>query len=234
MRIAILQPGYLPWFGFFDQELSVDRFVLYDDVQYDRRGWRNRNRLKSPTGPAWLTVPVIQKGKYLQKINEVEIDNDRPWKKKHLGAINSYYKKAPYFNELYPQFEKILSEDRKFLSDLALEIINWLNGIIGIDTPITLSSSLDVKGEGTDRLLDICLKLGASEYYSGAAARHYMELEKFRDAGIGVFFQEYEHPVYPQLHGEFVSHLSVLDLAMVALGEAKRIIESGRKWKSAF
>lgn len=233
MRIAVLQPGYLPWLGFFEQELAVDKFVLYDDAQYDRRGWRNRNRLKTPSGPIWITVPAEQKGKYTQPINEVRIDNTRPWRKKHLGTVETFYRKAPYFETLFPDFERIISRDWEFLWDLDWAIIEWLNGVIGIETPITPASSLGAVGHKSERLLDICKKLGADEYYSGAAARHYLDLGLFKGAGIAVCFQEYEHPVYPQLYGEFVSHLSVLDLLMIAAPEAKKIILSGSKWVKA-
>jgi len=231
MRIAILQPGYLPWLGFFDQELSVDLFVLYDDVQYDRRGWRNRNRIKTPKGPVWLTVPVEQKGKYHQLIREVKIDNTRPWKRKHLRTIETFYTKAPYFEKLFPQFERILAQEWEYLWELDLKVIEWLNELIGVKTPIVLASQLSASGAKSERLLDICTKLGAKEYYSGAAAKYYLDIELFKRAGIEVFFQEYEHPVYPQLHGDFISHLSVIDLLMVALGETQRIIKSGTKWK---
>ncbi len=233
MRIAVLQPGYLPWLGFFDQELSVDLFVLYDDVQYDRRRWRNRNRLKTPTGPGWLTVPVEQKGKYDQIIRDVKIDNTRPWRKKHLGAVATYYRKAPYFEKLFPQLEEIISKDWEYLWELDLALIEWLNRVIEIGTPVRMASELGVPGLKSERLLNICRKLGADQYYTGAAARHYLDLRQFEDAGIEVYFQEYEHPVYPQLYGPFVSHLSVLDLLMVAGPAAKEIIESGRKWVRA-
>jgi len=230
MRIAVLQPGYLPWLGFFDQECSVDTFVLYDDVQYDRRGWRNRNRVKTPDGPVWITVPVIQKGKYDQIIRDVRIDNDRPWRKKHLGTIEAFYKKAPYFETLYPGFTEVLSRNHEYLWKLDFDLILWMNGIIGIDTKIIHASELDVSGNKSERLLEICRSLGADEYYSGAAARHYLDINLFRENGIEVYYQEYIHPVYPQLQGEFISHLSALDLLMIAMPEARRIIESGRKW----
>jgi hypothetical protein len=233
MRIAILQPGYLPWLGYFDQELSVDRFVIYDDVQYDRRGWRNRNRLKTLTGPGWLTVPVEQKGKYDQLIRDVKIDNDLPWKRKHLGAIKTFYKKAPCFDRLFPELESILSKDWEYLWELDLAVAGWLNGVIGVATPATLASELNATGHKSERLLDICVKLGATEYYSGAAARHYLDLGLFERAGIEVYFQEYEHPVYPQLHGDFVSHLSALDLVMIVGDEAQRVIRSGTRWKKS-
>ena len=233
MRIAILQPGYLPCLGFFDQELSVDRFVLYDDVQYDRRGWRNRNRIKTPDGWTWLTVPVEQKGKYDQVIRDVKIDNDRPWRKKHIGTVETFYSKAPYFDSLFPEFAEIVSRDWTYLWELDLALIKWLNGVIGIATPIVLASELEASGQKSERLLDICKKLGATEYYSGAAAHHYLDIKLFGDAGIEVYFQEYNHPVYPQLQGEFVSHLSALDLAMIAAPESDRIIRSGTKWKKA-
>jgi len=233
MRIAVLQPGYLPWLGFFDQELSVDLFVLYDDVQFDRRGWRNRNRIKTPNGPAWITVPVLQKGKYEQIIRDVKIDNERPWKKKHLGSIETFYRKAPYFDKLFPEIEEIILRDREYLWELDLALIQWLNCVIGIDTDIKLASELDVSGRKSERLLEICKVLGADEYYSGAAARHYLDIDLFTDAGIDVYFQEYIHPVYPQLHGDFITHLSALDLVMIAAPASKQIIESGRKWVRA-
>lgn len=233
MRIAVLQPGYLPWLGFFEQELAVERFILYDDVQYDRRGWRNRNRLKTPNGPVWITVPVEQKGKYTQPINEVRIDNARPWRRKHLGTVESFYRKAPYFESLFPELERIILRDWELLWELDLALIEWLNGAIGIETPISLASNLDASGHKSERLLNICKRLGADEYFSGAAARHYLDLALFDQAGIAVYFQEYEHPVYPQLYGDFISHLSVLDLLMIAAPEAKRIILSGSKWVKA-
>lgn len=230
MRIAVLQPGYLPWLGFFDQELSVDQFVIYDDVQYDRRGWRNRNRIKSPKGWTWLTVPVVSKGKYDQIIRDVKIDNEFPWKRKHLGTIEACYAKAPYFDQLFPQFEQIINRDWEYLWELDLALIGWLNEIIGIETPIVLASNLNVSGQKSERLLEICKKMGADEYYSGAAARHYLDLKIFHENKISVAFQEYNHPRYPQLHGDFVTHLSALDLVMIAAPEACKIIKSGSKW----
>ena len=233
MRIAILQPGYLPWLGFFDQEMSVDKFILYDDVQYDRRGWRNRNRLKTPDGPVWLTVPVEQKGRLDQIIRDVKIDNERPWRKKHIGTVEGFYKKAPYFDSLFDGYREIIESGHEYLWQLDFDLINWMNRSMGIDTPIVLSSDLAVDGAKSDRLLAICRHLGADEYFSGAAARHYLDVGLFRDAGIEVYYQEYVHPVYPQLHGKFISHMSALDLMMIALPEASRIIESGRKWVKA-
>ena len=233
MRIAVLQPGYLPWLGFFDQENSVDLFVLYDDVQYDRRGWRNRNRVKTPDGSVWLTVPVIQKGKYEQIIRDVKIDNERPWRKKHLGTVKGFYKQAPYFNTLYPEFRELIERDWEYLWELDLALIKWMNSRIGIETEIKLASELNITGQKSERLLEICRKPGANEYYSGAAARHYLDLEIFRNAGIDVYFQEYVHPKYPQLHGDFLSHMSALDLMMIVLPESKRIIQSGTKWVKA-
>lgn len=233
MRIAILQPGYLPWLGFFDQEISVDLFVLYDDVQYDRRGWRNRNRVKTPDGSVWLTVPVIQKGKYEQIIRDVKIDNERPWRKKHLGTVEGFYKQAPYFNTLFPEFRELIERDWEYLWELDLVLIKWMNSRIGIETEIKLASELNITGQKSERLLEICRELGANEYYSGAAARHYLDQEIFKNEGIDVYFQEYEHQKYPQLHGDFLSHMSALDLMMIVLPESKRIIESGTKWVKA-
>ncbi len=245
MRIAVLQPGYIPWLGFFDQEISVDLFVVLDDVQYDRRGWRNRNRLKSPDGPTWLTVPVESKGKFDQLIADVKIQHGDGWKdaaerriligwrKKHLGILEHFYKSAPYYNKVYQEFNDIISLDWEHLWELDLAVINWMNHSMGIDTPLKMSSDLHVSGNKTGKLLEICRYFDADQYYSGAAARHYLDVERLRENGIDVYYQEYEHPVYPQLHGNFISHLSALDLMMVALPESKKIIKSGSKWVRA-
>ena len=108
MRAVILQPGYLPWLGFFEQLQRADVFVIYDDVQFDKRGWRNRNRVKGPDGPVWLTVPVIQKGRFRQKVTQVSIDNDYPWRRKHLEAIRRYYSRTPYFDRYFPELEEVI------------------------------------------------------------------------------------------------------------------------------
>lgn len=211
-RVVILQPGYLPWLGFFDQLDLADEFVMYDDVQYDRRGWRNRNRIKTPDGPCWLTVPVTQKGRFTQSLLETRVCYDTAWPEKHLKTIHRYYSPAPYFADLYSVVQEVLQTRHEFLVDLDLALIHGLAGRLGIATKLWRSSELNIYGGKTERLLDICLHLGATAYLTGNAAHNYIDLDRFTEQGIEVQFHDYEHPRYEQLHGEFVPYLSIIDL----------------------
>jgi len=211
--VAILQPGYLPWLGMIAQLDHADTFVIYDSVQYDRDGWRNRNRIKTPQGAQWLTVPVMVDGFPL--IKDVEIDNHTNWAIKHLKSIRQNYSRAPYFDKYFNIFERIYSDTWKYLVDLDAAFIIELKDALGIDTHIRYSSAMRITGERTQRLIDMCLKLGATEFIEGAAGKVYLEgkgEQMFKDNGIKLTYQEYHHPVYNQLYGEFISHLSVIDL----------------------
>jgi len=212
MRIAILQPGYLPWLGFFDQLRRSDCFVIYDDVQYTRRDWRSRNRIKTRTGPQWLTVPIVNRGRFLQLINEAEIDYGQDWVHKHLGAVRSNYARAPFFEEYFPELTSILEARPQRLVELDLDIIRFCAKWLEIETPILLASQLMVDGTSSDRLLNICNRLGALYYLTGDAARGYLDESLFAEAGITVEYHNYRHPQYKQLHGPFVPYLSIIDL----------------------
>ena len=212
MRVAILQPSYLPWLGFFDQMHRSDQFVLYDDVQFTRRDWRNRNRIRVREGSAWLTVPVIQKNKYDQTLLETKIDNSTSWKRKHLESIRSHYSKTPYFELHFPWCEQIFKHEWKYLLDLSLETIHYLKGQLKIDTPLLRSSELETTGNKAERLIAICKQLGATHYLSGDSARNYISNEAFSTQGIDLEYQEYQHPQYPQRYEGFVPFLSTLDL----------------------
>lgn len=213
MRIVVLQPGYLPWIGFFDQLAKADLFVFYDDVQYDKGGWRNRNRIKGPNGPMWLTVPVVTSGKMGQFVNEVDVDNKTPWWKKHIGSLRQYYREAPFYKEYAPGLEEILAKGHEKLVDLDLESTAYLAKCFGIGTKTTLSSSLGIQDDDpTQRLLKICAHFKADRYLTGDSAENYLQEERFASAGIAVEYQRYQHPVYPQGPGEFVPFLSAVDL----------------------
>ena len=211
--VGILQPGYLPWLGFFEQLLRSDIFVLYDDVQYDKHGWRNRNRVKGPQGPVWLTVPVRTKGLGKPKINEVAINSAQPrWAYKHCQTLQQFYGKAPFFPHYYPLLEQTLVEPWEQLLDLDLSLIRLIAGWLGLTTEIVLSSSLGCEAEDpTQRLVDICRAVDADIFYEGSSGKNYLDLAKFAAAGIQVVFQDYQCQPYPQLFGEFISHLSVVD-----------------------
>lgn len=227
MRVAVLQPGYLPWLGFFDQLAKSDVFVLYDDVQFDKHGWRNRNRIKTRDGPMWLTVPVRTKGLGKPRNNEIEIDPTQHWAGKQLQAIRTWYGKAPHFSAVFPVLEEVLSRTWTRLLDLDRAATDALARLLGLDRRVVLAGELGIGGGQTDRLVAICRHLGADRYLTGDAARSYLEEGKFRDAGIAVEWHGYRHPRYKQLHGDFVPYLSVVDLLMNH-GPASMDILTGR------
>ena len=214
MRLVILQPSYLPWLGYFDQLDKSDVFVLYDDVQYDKHGWRNRNRIKTPRGPQWLTVPVLTHGQGKPTNREVRIKPEDPWPRKHLQALRTYYGKAPAFSEVFPRIEGWLSKDWEYLWELNLAGLHLFCDMLGFRRQVHLSSALGIGGEQTERLVRICQALGADSYLTGDAARSYVDEAAFASAGIRLEYHGYRHPTYPQLSGEFVSHLSIVDLLM--------------------
>ncbi len=214
LTLCVLQPGYLPWLGFFDQLHRSDVFVFYDDVQFDKHGWRNRNRIKSPAGPQWLTVPVYHKGLGWPAINEVEIDNTSTWARKHVGTIRQYYSKAKYREQYLPALEALLLRPWKRLVDLDLAVIALMAEWLGLVRRVTRSSELGILGERSERLLKLCQHFGATRYLSGNSAKSYLDIDLFMKHGIQVEWQDYSHPAYPQLHGDFVPFLSTLDLVL--------------------
>jgi hypothetical protein len=225
MRVGILQPGYLPWLGFFEQVHRCDTFVLYDDVQFVKNSWRNRNRIKTPHGPRWLTVPVCRKGHLSQTLLETMIAHREDWRKKHLNSLENYYRKAPYFDLFYPPLSGILHQEWTHLVELDIVLIRYLLSALGITTRIIMSSALRIpEGKGTGRLIAILKALGATAFYEGAAGRDYLEEAKFREEGIRLEFQDYHHPCYPQLYGPFIPFLSVIDLLFNTGGESLRVI----------
>jgi hypothetical protein len=221
--VAVLQPGYLPWLGFFDQLARSDVFVIYDDVQFDKHGWRNRNRVKSPAGPHWLTVPVLHSGKNSPANHTVEIDQTQPWARKHLGSIRQFYGSAPFLSLYFPELEELLHRQWLRLIDLNLALLGLLCRWLDLRPTIVRSSLLGLSGGQSERLLNHCLHFGATRYLSGSAARDYIDTALFGRHGIEIVWQDYAHPVYPQLHGAFVSHLSTLDL-LLNCGEQSRSI----------
>jgi hypothetical protein len=212
--VAVLQPGYLPWLGFFDQLRRADVFVYYDDVQYDKHGWRNRNRIKTQDGPLWLTVPVRHSGQPSPKIVDVEIDNRTPWARKHIASIQQAYARAPFRDRYVPALGELLQREWHRLVDLDLACIELIARWFGLRPPVERSSRLGIDGERSERLVRICSCFGASTYLSGDAAQGYLDVALFQRHGIRVEWQRFPHPRYPQLHGEFVPFLSSLDILL--------------------
>ncbi len=212
MRISIHQPQYIPWLPYFLKVESSDLFVILDTVDFQKNGLQNRNAIKTPQGLLWLTVPVSQK--LGTPINEVKIADDF-WRDKHLKTLIQNYKKAAYFENYFPDMEKILSQKWERLSDLNLEVIKRMMVWLGIEVPIVLSSTLDVHGSSSDLILDICKAMKATTYVSGSGGKHYLVEDDFKNNSIALDYQasqeisEYEQqfPKHP-----FVPHLSALDI----------------------
>ncbi|AOW15451.1 hypothetical protein LPB72_16585 [Hydrogenophaga crassostreae] len=212
-KVAILQSNYIPWKGYFDLISAVDEFILYDDMQYTRRDWRNRNQIKTPQGVQWLTIPVQVKGKYHQKIFETEIDGTE-WAANHWKALSQNYGRAPYFDEISAWLEPLYRSSRfTHISQLNRCFIEAICNYLEINTVISSSSDYALIDGKTERLAHLCAQAGGTEYISGPAARDYVEEAIFSDQGIMLTWFDYKgYPEYPQLWGEFSHGVSILDL----------------------
>lgn len=212
-RIAILQSNYIPWKGYFDLINSVDEFVIYDDMQYTRRDWRNRNKIKTPDGLKWLTIPVEVKGKYFQKINET-IVSDGGWALMHWKTICQFYSKAKFFKDYKLIFEDFyLGSQDHHLSLINYRLIELVNSILGIKTKITWSTNYELLEGQTEKLLGICQQSGADVYLSGPSAKEYFDESLADKIGIKVEWMDYSgYPEYQQLYQPFEHGVSILDL----------------------
>ncbi len=222
-KVAIVQSNYIPWKGYFDLIAAVDEFILYDDVQYTRRDWRNRNQIKTPKGLQWLTVPVKVKGKYHQTIRETEIE-DADWAKTHWKSLCQNYRRAKHFEAIAQELEPLyLQTEHSHLSQLNRTLIEWVCSKLGIKTKISNSWDYQLIDGKTERLADLCGQAGASEYISGPAARGYIDETIFAERGIMLTWFDYTgYPEYPQLWGDFIHTVSILDLLFNCGSEAPR------------
>ncbi|PWH14915.1 MAG: hypothetical protein DDG60_06855 [Anaerolineae bacterium] len=215
MNVVILQPSYIPWRGYFDQIRRADLFVFYDDVQYDKRGWRNRNQIKTSQGKQWLTIPVHSSGSTAGLlIKDVHIDWSKPWAVSHWKALTFAYGRAPYFRKYAPFLEPFYARHDPLLADFTIDLTIALARELGIThTRFVRSSELPgITGAKTDRLIQVLQAVGASHYISGPSARDYIEPEKFAQAGITLEYMEYKYPEYPQLYPPYDPFVSILDL----------------------
>ena len=225
--LVVLQPGYLPWLGFFDQMRRADVFAYYDDVQFDKHGWRNRNRIKTPTGALWLTVPVLHHGQGQPRILDTLIDTRSNWQRKHMASLKQYYAKAPYAMRYLPEIEAIVNRPCTHLAELDIALTGLMAGWLGLPVPTLRTSSMGVGGTQSQRLIDLCRQVGATRYLSGDAASDYLDVALFAGHGIEVVWQNYQHPVYPQQYGDFVPYLSAIDLLLNCGDESAQILKGG-------
>ena len=214
--VAIHQPEHLPWLGFIDKTRQADTVVLLDHVQFKKNYFENRNKIRTPTGWSWLTVPVFIKGKSGQGIDEVRIKEESRWREVYLRTLEQNYRKAPYWKEYAPYFESLLARPWEKLVDLNLEIIRFAWNCFGVAPRVVRSSGMTVSGAATGLLVEICRAMEATEYLSGPSGRDYLDESLFADAGIRVRYHKFCHPEYRQAFAPFVPGLSSLDLLLNA------------------
>lgn len=208
--VSIRQPGYLPYMGFFKKIQSVDTFVFLDDVQYSRSDWDNRNKIRTPEGSMWLTLPILNKSGKL--LNQIEIDNSKDWLYKHKAAIKFNYESCPYFDLYWEDIQNILDKSYTKLIDLNISLINYFISVLNIDTKTIFSSELNIQSAGSQKLLEICSSLKADTYLSGELGQNYLDEKIFENENIKIIYEKFEHPIYRQKYSEFVPNMSIIDL----------------------
>jgi hypothetical protein len=226
-KIAIVQSNYIPWRGYFDLINLVDEFILFDDMQYTRRDWRNRNVIKTSNSLKWLTIPVQVKGKYFQKIRDTEV-SDPSWRQSHWRSILHSYSKADYFPAYKELFEGLyLNSSETFLSQINYSFLSAICQILGIQTKITWSMDYDLVEGKTERLIVLCKQAGATDYLSGPGARDYLDEQLFKSEGIALSYMDYGgYPEYSQLYPPFEPGVSIIDLIFNEGPNATRYMKS--------
>ena len=210
MRVAIHQPQYLPWLGYLDKLDRTDVFVLLDTVQFKKNEWQNRNRIRTAQGWQYLTVPVLHE--FPQRLDQVRINNQTDWRRKHQTALETHYRRAPYYDRYAPAFRALFSRDWERLAPLNVEVIRVLAEAFEIRTRLVEASRFSARDDQTGRLVDLCKSLRADRYLAGDGGRAYMNLGEFEEAGISVEFQEFAHPEYAQVYAPFIAGMSAIDL----------------------
>jgi WbqC-like protein family len=231
LKVAINQPTYLPWMGYFDLIDQVDLFVILDNVQFVKQSWQQRNRIRTDQGLQWLTVPVVFRGRLGQLIKDVEI-RDPEFASDHIRAIELAYRRAPFFSQYFPALKQRLEPLRGgLLLNLNLGLIGWALEILRIKTPLVPASTLGVDGKRTELLANICEAVAATEYFSPMGSAEYLLAEQnvLRERGVDIWFQNYEHPQYRQIFAPFEPFASVIDLIFNHGDEAAAVMRGGRK-----
>jgi hypothetical protein len=224
MKVGIIQSNFLPWRGYFGFIREVDLFVLEDDLQYTKGDWRNRNKIKTPRGPEWITVPVKYKHTK-QLIQNTPIDYSTPWARKMLNRIRESYRTAIYFEPYFSELSELLCQPAATISELNLSLIRWVCHHLEIHTPLAFSQAYHPSGAKTERVISILRQVGAKAYLSGPSGKNYIVPELFDQAGIQLEYKEYNYPEYEQLYPPFDPAVSVLDLLFMKGTEAKLYLE---------
>ncbi|MCX5712628.1 MAG: WbqC family protein [Candidatus Omnitrophica bacterium] len=209
--VVIHQPDFIPYPGFFHRLLHCDCFVLLDHVQFNRRGWHHRDKIKGLQGETWLSIPIRNIGK-IKQIDKARIDNSTNWQKRHLNMLNSYYGKAKYFDKIFPAISAIYNQPVDLMTEFNYKFLKLLMELLDIRVDCFFSSDMQIQTKKNQMNVDIVRKIGGSRYFSGLGAKDYIDAELFKKNGIELVWQKYNAPVYPQLHGEFLPNLSSVDL----------------------
>jgi len=222
--LVVIQSNYIPWRGYFDMLSQADHVILYDDVQYTKNDWRNRNRIITRTGTAWLTIPIATSGSFGMAIKDAQVADLR-WAKRHWKTLCANYAGAPHFSEYKLPLQMVYSEfSHGNLSMINRRFIEIICNVLDINVPITSSMEHDLIGDRVDRLVNLCKQVGANTYLSGKAAAAYIDQSKFEEAGIELQWMEYDYPKYPQCFGSYDPYVSVLDLLFNTGPDAPRYI----------
>lgn len=211
MQVAIHQPNFLPWQGYFHKMIRADAFVYLDDVQFSKNSFQNRSKIKTANGAAWLTVPILVKGQFGIITKNVAINNNIAWQKKHCHMIESAYRKSKYYYEVMDLFGPIYNQSWDYLMPLCLAFFQAIRSYLAIETPVYFSSDLSLSDSGTERLISICKKLDADTYISGSGGKNYQEEFSFKNQNIMLSYSNFQQKTHDQLYGEFIPGLSILD-----------------------
>lgn len=225
-RVGIIQSNFIPWIGYFDFIKSCDLFIVYDDVQYTTADWRNRNRIKTPNGPKWISVPVVFTRNSPTDIDQTPINYSIAWKDEHHKWLEICYKQAPYYKEVSDGYFNIINKDFPTISALNSRLIEWVMKWLAISTPLEYSRKLNVAGAKDDKIINLALRVGTKNYVSGPNGKNYLQISNFQSHGMGLVYKSYEYPPYSQLHGAFIAGLSILDLLFNCGPESQKYITS--------
>lgn len=224
MKVGIIQSNFLPWRGYFDFIREVDLFLLYDDIQYTTRDWRNRNRIKTSQGTTWITVPV-HFNTVSQLIEQTSIVNDDQWQRKVLGKVKNSYRHTPYFQPYFNELSEQLLSPCETISELNYRLLKWICSHLEIFTPIKFTREYHATGHKTERLIELLKKVGATQYLSGPAAQAYLRSELFEKNGIELEYKKYNYQAYEQLYPPFEGAVSIIDLLFMKGPEASELFK---------
>ena len=233
MILTAQQPAYLPWLGLFHKIALADTYVSLDDVQFEKNSFTNRNKIKTANGPVWLSVPVKLKGHTGSSIREIEIDATKHWQKDHWKTMQFAYKKAPYFDRYSSFFEDVYTKEWNTINDLCDHMMRWFLKELGIEVEYMVQSEIKTTEKKQELVLELCKKLKANRFVFGKLGEDYANKEDFTKEGIEIYFQDYEHPMYQQLHGDFASHMSIPDLLFNEGDRSLEIIMQGNAAKES-